>query len=393
MKHFSFRPAVLGMFNYPPEIPNPKSKIFLLFFFLFAAANVWPQVLIPANRFPTALGDSFVSFTNRDTVTVNFDPGANSWDFSTGPQTDTSLTVLVDPLRSPHRNLFPNTQFVMKSYTLSDTFSAYIYARKNTDSLFAYGISVWVPDSGRYIGRAVYPDMKIYPFPLQAGVSWTTIDSVPLGMLYGFRVVYFDTVRGRVLKEGTVTAPVGGPWPCLLVRLSDRGLIRLRPLGTILDTVYQETAEWLVPDYATVVTIASLAKDTTWPMTRSSPGSFSRLWQLIHVGVEEQAPHAPRPPRLTPYGLGPAFPNPMRERTVISFSYPVSRTPYPFTLSIYDPTGRLIRVLRSYESRVTSHSFLWDGRDEAGQPVGSGVYFYRLEAGSFSATHKLVVVR
>jgi len=390
MKHFSFRHAVLGMFNPHPEIQNPISKIFLLFFSLVAAANVWAQVVIPANRFPTALGDSFVSFSNRDTVTVNFDPGASSWDFSTGPQSDTSLTVLVDPLRSPHRNLFPNAQFVMKSYTQSDTFSAYIYARKNTDSLFAYGISAWVTDSGRYIGRAVYPDMKIYPFPLQAGVSWTTIDSVPPGTLYGFRVVYFDTVRGRVLKEGTITAPVGGPWPCLLVRLSDRGLIRLRPINLILDTLYQETAEWLVPDYATVVTIASLAKDTTWPMTRSGPGGFTRLWQLTHVGVEEQTPHATR---LTPYELGPAFPNPMQDRTVISFSYPLSLTPYPFALSIYDPTGRLVRVLTSPVSRFPSHDFVWDGRDDTGQPVGSGVYFYRLEAGSFTATQKLVVVR
>lgn len=254
--------------------------------FLFLAVSASAQVVIPAGRFPTAIGDSFVSFTNRDTAVVSFDPGASFWDFSSGPQSDTALTVLVDPLRSPHRSLFPNAQFVMKSYTPSDTFSAYIYARKNTDSLFAYGLSAWVPDSGRYIGRAICPDRKIYPFPLQAGTAWTAIDSVPLGTLYGFRVVYYDTVRGRVLKEGTVTAPVGGAWPCLLVRLSDRGLIRLRPLGTILDTVFQETAEWLVPDYATVVTISSLAKDTAWPMTRSGPGGFSRQWQMLRTGVE-----------------------------------------------------------------------------------------------------------
>jgi len=138
------------------------------------------------------------------------------------------------------------------------------------------------------------------------------------------------------------------------------------------------------------VTIYSSESDSSWPITQAVGGGFSRLWKLIHVGVEGQTPHASR---LPPYELGPAFPNPMRDRTVISFSYPLSLTPYPFTLSIYDPTGRLIRVLRSYESRVTSHSFLWDGRDDAGQSVGSGVYFYRLEAGSFSATQKLVVVR
>jgi hypothetical protein len=324
--------------------------------FLLFVASASAQVVIPADRFPTAIGDSFVSFTNRDTVAVSFDPGASSWDFSSGPQSDTSLTVLVDPLRSPHRSLFPNAQFVMKSYTLSDTFSAYIYARKNTDSLFAYGLSAWVADSGRYIGRAVYPDMKIYPFPLQAGVTWTTIDSVPLGTLYGFRVVYFDTVRGRVLKEGTVTAPMGGPWPCLLVRLSDRGLIRLRPFGTILDTVYQETAEWLVPDYATVVTIASLAKDTTWPMMRSGPGGYSRQWQMFHTGVEEKA-------EVRDQGLEVrmiARPNPFLTFTTIQ-EHEAER------FSLYDVSGRSLGTAKG---------------DRIGEGLSPGVYFIKPEDGT-----------
>jgi hypothetical protein len=392
MKHFSFRPAVLGMFNPHPKIQNPKSKIFLLVFSLVLAANVWAQVVIPANRFPTTLGDSFVSFTNRDTVTVNFDPGANSWNFSTGPQTDTSLTVFVPRSRTPHPDSFPLAQLFDRSFLLRDTTSTYLYGNKPPDSLYIYGVSADT-GNGQYSVLRMLPDMKVYPFPLQAGVTWTTTDSIPVGTYLGFRVVLFDTNYGRVLKEGTVTVPYGGPTPCLLARSSLRGLIRLRPINLILDTLYQETAEWLVPDWGTVASITSQGKDSTWPITRASSGGFTRLWQLIHVGVEEQTPHAPRPPRLTHYELGPAFPNPMRDRTEISFSYPLSLTPYPFTLSIYDPTGRLIRVLRSYESGVTSHSFLWDGRDDAGQPVGSGVYFYRLEAGSFSATQKLVVVR
>jgi hypothetical protein len=240
------------------------------------------------------------------------------------------------------------------------------------------------------------PDRKAYPFPLQAGVTWTSIDSVPLGTLSGFRLVLFDTSYGRVLKEGTVTAPIGGPVPCLLIRVSRRGLTRLRPVNLILDTLYQETAEWLVPDWGVAATIYSSESDSSWPITRAVGGGFSRLWKLIHVGVEERGPHAPRPPSLAPYGLGPAFPNPMRDRTEISFSYPpapVSLIPYPSSLSIYDPAGRLIRVLTSCESRVTGHSFIWDGRDSEGRPVRSGVYFYRLEAGSFAATRKMVVIR
>jgi NAD-dependent SIR2 family protein deacetylase len=39
------------------------------------------------------------------------------------------------------------------------------------------------------------------------------------------------------------------------------------------------------------------------------------------------------------------------------------------------------------------HTVVWDGRDDAGVSVSSGVYFYRLEAGSFSTTRKMVVMK
>ncbi len=376
----------------PKRLRDYKTLLFV-FIMAMTSGQAWAQVVIPASRFPTAPGDSFVSFTNRNTVTVSFDPGANSWDFSAGPQSDTAVMTSIPRARAPQPDSFPQAQLFIRDFLLRDTAATYFYGGKTTDSLYIYGVSMPDTPPGRYLTLRFLPDRKAYPFPLQAGVSWTSIDSVPLGTLSGFRVVLFDTSYGRVLKEGTVTAPIGGPVPCLLTRVSRRGLMRLRPVNIILDTVYQETAEWLVPDWGVAVTIYSSESDSSWPITQAVGGGFSRLWKLIHVGVEEQTPHASR---FTPYELGPAFPNPMRDRTVISFSYPpapLSLASYPLTLSIYDPTGRLIRVLTSDESRVTSRSFLWDGRDDAGQSVGSGVYFYRLEAGSFAATRKIVVIR
>ena len=45
----------------------------------------------------------------------------------------------------------------------------------------------------------------------------------------------------------------------------------------------------------------------------------------------------------------------------------------------------------SYESR--SKAIYWDGRNEIGEQVGSGVYFYHLSAGSYSATRKMLILK
>ena len=68
------------------------------------------------------------------------------------------------------------------------------------------------------------------------------------------------------------------------------------------------------------------------------------------------------------------------------------------TLTIYDSNGQVVRtidvghrVAAFYESR--SKAIYWDGRNEVGEGVASGVYFYHLSAGDFSATRKMLILK
>jgi hypothetical protein len=83
-------------------------------------------------------------------------------------------------------------------------------------------------------------------------------------------------------------------------------------------------------------------------------------------------------------------PNPFNPSTTISFTLPSREH---VTVSIYDANGRLVRTLVDESRDYGTHDVTWDGRDDAGTTVGSGVYFYRLSAGKFSESKKMVMLK
>ncbi|MCX5754178.1 MAG: T9SS type A sorting domain-containing protein, partial [Candidatus Krumholzibacteria bacterium] len=63
------------------------------------------------------------------------------------------------------------------------------------------------------------------------------------------------------------------------------------------------------------------------------------------------------------------------------------------TIRIYDVTGRLVRTLVDEVKDAGAHSIPWDGRNNVGADVASGMYFYKMETVRFLATKKLVLLR
>ena len=98
---------------------------------------------------------------------------------------------------------------------------------------------------------------------------------------------------------------------------------------------------------------------------------------------------------LTPKetALLPNYPNPFNPETWIPYQL---AKPAEVSISIYAADGRLVRTLAlgyqpvdMYQSR--GHAAYWDGRNALGEPVASGVYFYTLTAGEFTATRKMLI--
>ena len=90
------------------------------------------------------------------------------------------------------------------------------------------------------------------------------------------------------------------------------------------------------------------------------------------------------------FALAPARPNPTRGTTEIRYQLPTSA---PVKIRVYNVAGQLVRTLVDAKQDAGYKSVTWDGRNDRGSHVGPGVYLYRMEAGSFTVTNKMVVVR
>jgi flagellar hook assembly protein FlgD len=97
------------------------------------------------------------------------------------------------------------------------------------------------------------------------------------------------------------------------------------------------------------------------------------------------------------YSLGQNYPNPFNPITTIPFQVSSSQspahTPVHTTLVVYNILGQKVKTL--FEDKVLSgiYEVIWDGKNDKGSEVTSGIYFYRLETGGFRQTKKMILLR
>jgi hypothetical protein len=178
------------------------------------------------------------------------------------------------------------------------------------------------------------------------------------------------------------------------------------PIGRLITGGWNQNTLYKIADTTGTIVqlsgLSSLADAKAYPSSlplslwgvatlSDAPNTLVRiaLAESYVTGVEEERPS---PPNISSFALGPASPNPMRERTVIPVFSHASGPGPEAPLAVYDALGRLVRVLSLCSSPLSPHAFVWDGRDNRGRQVPAGVYFYGSSSGS-AATGKLVLVR
>jgi hypothetical protein len=210
----------------------------------------------------------------------------------------------------------------------------------------------------------------------------------------------YDIYGARVSKSGTVLDPDGFT-----------GLTFASATATSLNRCVTLSWQMAIETPATSFVIRrSESSDGEFsavdvPIIRNSRSSFSGTdcsvepgrtywYAIVLVGALVEESYGPIEVHVdsvpTAYGAYQSYPNPFNPACTIPYDLPVAGR---VRLQIYDVDGSPVRTLVDSWREAGLYSEVWDGRNDAGRVLPSGVYFYRFEAGEFVATRKVILLK
>jgi hypothetical protein len=233
------------------------------------------------------------------------------------------------------------------------------------------------------------------------GQSWTISNNGPEGRLRDI-ISLAASPSSEVYAVGAYSDSLyksidnGLSWTRLTRPPNMRGVLRyvgvFPPLGVFFAGWGQWISQWQ-PNTNTWQEINLLLPPAIYSLTQfdsrrvlaaSSNGLYLLAWEGP-VGVKEV--------REIPKGfsLSQNYPNPFNPTTTIKFGLPKAS---PVTLEIYNILGERVRTLLKAENFEPGYwTVNWDGKDNAGFSLPSGIYFYRIVAGEFVKTMKMVMLK
>jgi len=145
---------------------------------------------------------------------------------------------------------------------------------------------------------------------------------------------------------------------------------------------FKTTNTWTVPQLLTENARIRIVQDNAGTNYSDDSGDFIITDTQSSIEINDHNP--------TVFKLHPNYPNPFNPTTTIS--YDLSRSSN-VELKIYDQLGRLVKTLVNDRQNANHYKVSWDGRDEAGNQVVSGIYVYRLKIDSFSQARKMILLK
>ncbi len=270
---------------------------------------------------------------------------------------------------------------------LISTMVAFAQDPGDPDSLIISGVDVDYDPSGTFVYIPLYFVTDDYIGFVNLPITWNSSDGEIFPGATLWRDVFFewDEVYDTLLLDEALLRQVawhdigGEPNPPLYTDGE-------RLHGISLRFVITADAE---PQFVTVDTTCdprngSIEFGDTLGVITFVPTVVSGYLRYGEVGIDDVQPLP------TEFALKSNYPNPFNPYTKIDFDLP---NPELVNIKIYNILGQNVRTLISDYKEAGYHSVVWDGLNNTGRICPSGVYFYRMTAGDFSETKKMMLIR
>ncbi len=150
----------------------------------------------------------------------------------------------------------------------------------------------------------------------------------------------------------------------------------------VVENIYAEDPEFADPDNYNFM-VSDFFKEIAIGSDGVVVGDVN--WAFVPTGVSTHKANVP-----ASFSLKQNYPNPFNPTTTINYTLTKN---IHVKLSVYNILGQKIKALIDKQQTAGQHVVHWDGKNGAGQQVSTGVYIYKLEAGDFSKTMKMLLLR
>lgn len=204
--------------------------------------------------------------------------------------------------------------------------------------------------------------------------------------------VYFPRTQwpdypGRYTTDFRPALNEGQTWPLVVETNIARSEVNVEFTG--LETLPADVQVYLMDEALNI--IRNVRREPSYTFASGEHGGAKALTLIVGstAFVEQETGRVASVPER--FELHQNFPNPFNPVTSIRFGLPEKQR---VTLKIYDLLGREVATLAEDVLKEPGyHVLTWDGRDANDQPVASGLYIYRLQAGTFTEARKMLLVK
>ncbi|MFZ0453574.1 MAG: T9SS type A sorting domain-containing protein [Ignavibacteriaceae bacterium] len=362
-------------------------KKLLLFIFLIQVVIIGQTPITSAdvaNIF--AIGKAWVSTSNDDPQT-SMDIGSagsssQDWMVPNIAWKDTFTAVNISPANTPFASDFPTATHAQ--YTNGSQYgytgTLYSYFRLDNNSLYSLGTAASVKFGT--IDTLIVSKTESYLFSLPVTYGTTKQLSSDTADVGG-GLVYITSTSQSVNAFGNLTFPFG-TFPALRIALVEETKAYMN--GSLVFEESQPSFTWIAKDAGVFQVDIDTGSGTSGNVTLTS----AQMTQYITAPTVVNETRINKPDH---FALYQNYPNPFNPSTKIQYSVPGTAAGVMVTLKIYNVLGNEVATLVNEEKPAGNYEIEFSANNINGAELSSGVYFYRLTAGSFMKTRKMILLK